>query len=187
MEYRGDEEDYRVQSTEYRLRSTDYGGKVGAWLCRVLVCIGGQGEALPLPAAIGRERQLGQHAMLPVWVALGRTSRGCPLRSEGHSRLKLRSLISTSIYRSKVRCKGPSSVTRALGSSSVRIAEEVVLRQKSQDERWDFPVPPSDEDRAARFVSRLPRCSNRRFGVRGRKPKYENGHFFARLSVAPLS
>ena len=59
MEYRGPEEDYRVQST-------DYGGKVGAWLRRALVCIGGQGEALPLPAAIGRERQLGQHAVLPL-------------------------------------------------------------------------------------------------------------------------
>jgi len=72
---------------DYRVRSTDYGGeesvnakvqigaellwkggkgmtkKVGTWLCRVLVFIGGQGEALSLPASGARERQLGWHAV----------------------------------------------------------------------------------------------------------------------------
>ena len=41
---------------DYRVRITDYGGKVGAWLRRALVFIGGQGEALPLPASGARER-----------------------------------------------------------------------------------------------------------------------------------
>ena len=49
--------------TEDRVQSTDYGGKVGTWLCRVLVFIGGQGEALPLPASGARERQEGQHVV----------------------------------------------------------------------------------------------------------------------------
>ena len=43
-------------------QSTEDGGKVGTWLCRVLVFIGGQGGALPLPASGARERQLGWHA-----------------------------------------------------------------------------------------------------------------------------
>ena len=37
--------------------------KVGAWLRRALLGIGGQGEALPLPAGGARERQLGWHAV----------------------------------------------------------------------------------------------------------------------------
>jgi len=41
---------------DYRVRSTDYGWKVGAWLRRALLWIGGQGEALPLPASGARER-----------------------------------------------------------------------------------------------------------------------------------
>ena len=39
---------------------------VGAWLRRALVWLGGQGEALPLPAGDARERQLGQHVVLPL-------------------------------------------------------------------------------------------------------------------------
>ena len=44
--------------------SMEYRGKVGAWLRRALYWLGGQGEALPLPAGGGRERQLGQHDVL---------------------------------------------------------------------------------------------------------------------------
>jgi hypothetical protein len=40
-----------LQSTEYRVQSAEDGGKVGAWLRRALVLIGGQGGALPLPEA----------------------------------------------------------------------------------------------------------------------------------------
>jgi hypothetical protein len=113
----------------------------------------------PYPRAEPARGMLGWHAVptLPKAArsirraagggALGWTTRGCPLRSDGPSRLKLRSLNAPSIYRSQVRCKGPSSVTRALGSSSVRIAEEVVFRQKLPNGRWDFQVPPSDENR----------------------------------------
>ena len=51
MEYRGLKS--ANQSTEYRVQRTEEPGhkKVGTWLRRVLVCIGGQGEALPLPEA----------------------------------------------------------------------------------------------------------------------------------------
>ena len=45
------------------LRAILEASKVGAWLRRALVCIGGQGEALPLPASVARERQLGWHAV----------------------------------------------------------------------------------------------------------------------------
>jgi hypothetical protein len=41
-----------LQSTEYRVQSAEDGGKVGAWLRRALVLIGGQGGALPLPASV---------------------------------------------------------------------------------------------------------------------------------------
>ena len=44
----------------------EYRVKVGAWLRRALVWIGGQGEALPLPAGGARERQLGQHVVLSL-------------------------------------------------------------------------------------------------------------------------
>ena len=42
----------------------------GAWLRRALVCLGGQGEALPLPASGARERRLGQHAVLTLPEAM---------------------------------------------------------------------------------------------------------------------
>jgi hypothetical protein len=48
------------------LRAVLEASKVGAWLCRALVCIGGQGGALPLPASGARERQLGQHVVLSL-------------------------------------------------------------------------------------------------------------------------
>ena len=45
------------------LRAILEAAKVGAWLRRALVFIGGQGGALPLPASGARERQLGWHAV----------------------------------------------------------------------------------------------------------------------------
>ena len=45
------------------LRAILAASKVGAWLRRALVFIGGQGGALPLPASRARERQLGRHAV----------------------------------------------------------------------------------------------------------------------------
>jgi hypothetical protein len=58
----------RLQSAEYGVQITEELGNktVGAWLRRALVCIGGQGEALPLPASVARERQLGQHVVLSL-------------------------------------------------------------------------------------------------------------------------
>jgi len=55
------------------LRAILEASKVGAWLHRALVWIGGQGGALPLPASGARERQLGWHAVptLPEAVEMG--------------------------------------------------------------------------------------------------------------------
>ena len=53
----------RLMQVGIALRAILEAAKVGAWLRRALVFIGGQGEALPLPASGARERQLGWHAV----------------------------------------------------------------------------------------------------------------------------
>ena len=45
------------------LRAILEASKVGAWLRRALLGLGGQGVSLPLPASVARARQLGWHAV----------------------------------------------------------------------------------------------------------------------------
>ena len=56
----------RLLQVGIALRAILEASKVGAWLRRALVWIGGQGEALPLPASGAREGQLGQHVVLSL-------------------------------------------------------------------------------------------------------------------------
>ena len=68
------------------LRAILEASKVGAWLRRALLCLGGQGGALPLPASGGRERQLGWHAVPTLPEAI-RTARGAvPTRDISYPR-----------------------------------------------------------------------------------------------------
>ena len=104
---------------EYRVRSTDYGGNVGAWLRRVLVCLGGQGEALPLPASVAREIQLGWHAVptLPDAVEMGDRGAGSwrgGVDAELSNRQTL-TAIRYLMYLIDSALRTPYSVLRALG------------------------------------------------------------------------